>query len=103
MEKVKCFRYWSVRHLKWECSNIKVKKKKRREEEVACVARLQKAQQERRPAHSTQKKAQEYCGEWNTPPKDTLLLERGQIVREVVAMYVDCRRYKDKGVQIYEN
>jgi len=53
MEKVKCFRYWSVRHLKWECSNIKVKKKKRREEEVACVARLQKAQQERRPAHST--------------------------------------------------
>jgi len=33
MEKVKCFRYWRVSHLKWECPNIEVEKKKRREEE----------------------------------------------------------------------
>ena len=32
MEKVKCFRYWKVGHLKWECPNIEVEKKKRKKQ-----------------------------------------------------------------------
>jgi len=51
IEKVRCFRCWSVGHLKWECPNIEVGKKRRREEEAACVARPQKTQQQRRPVH----------------------------------------------------
>jgi len=37
------------------------------------------------------------------PPKGALLLERGWITKEVVVMYMDCRGYKGKGVQIYKN
>ena len=36
-------------------------------------------------------------------PKGALLLERGQITREMMAMYIDCRGCKDKGVLIYKN
>ena len=28
-EEVKCFRYWGVRHFKWECPNIEVEKRKK--------------------------------------------------------------------------
>jgi len=103
MEEVKYFRCWGVRHLKWECPNIEVKKKKRREKEAAHVARPQKAQQERRLACPIWEKVQEYCGEWNAPLEGALLLERGWIMREVVAIYVDCGGCEDKGVQTYEN
>jgi len=75
-EKVKCFRYWGVRHFKWECPNIEVEKKKKREEEMVYVTRLQKVQQERRPVYPTWEKTQEYCKEKNVPPEGTLLLER---------------------------
>jgi len=77
MEEVKCFRCWGIRYLKWKYPNIEVEKKKRREEETVCVARPQKAQQERRPVYPIWKKIQKYCGEWNAPPEGTLLLERG--------------------------
>ena len=37
------------------------------------------------------------------PPKGTLLLEREWITRETMVIYMDCRGYKGKGVQTYEN
>jgi len=37
------------------------------------------------------------------PPEGVLLLERGWLMEEEVAMYVDCRGYEDKRVQTYEN
>ena len=67
------------------------------------VARLQKAQQERRPVYPTWEKTQKYCKEKNAPPEGTLLLERRQITKETMAMYVDCRGCEGKGVQIYKN
>ena len=103
MEEVKCFRCWGVGHFKQERPNIKVEKKKRREEEAAHMARPQKAQQERRPVYPIQKKAQEYCGEWNAPPEGVLLLERGWIMKDVVTTYMDCGGCKGKRVQTYEN
>ena len=103
MEEVKCFRCWEIGYLKCKCSNIEVEKKKRREEEVAHVARLQKVQQKRRLVCPVWEKAQEYCEEESMPSKGTLLLERGQIIREMMATYVDCRGYEGKGVQTYKN
>ena len=41
-EKVKCFRYWVVKHYKWECPNIVAEKERRRREKVAYVVRPQK-------------------------------------------------------------
>jgi len=41
------------------------------------MARPQKTQQEKRPAHPTWEKVQEYCEEWSMPPEGVLLLERG--------------------------
>jgi len=38
IEEVKCFRYWSVGHFKWECPNIEVEKKRKRDEEVVMRA-----------------------------------------------------------------
>ena len=102
-EKVKYFRYWGVRHFKWECPNIEVEKKKKREEEMVYVTRLQKVQQERRPVYPTWEKTQEYCKEKNVPPEGTLLLERRQITKETMAMYVDCRGCEGKRVQICKN
>jgi len=32
-----------------------------------------------------------------------LLLERGWITREIVAMYMDCGGYESKGVQTHKN
>jgi len=46
---------------------------------------------------------QEYCGRWNMPLEGILLLKREWIIREMVAIYVDCRGYEGKGVQTYEN
>jgi len=46
---------------------------------------------------------QEYCREESMPSKSALLLERGWIMREMVAMYMDCREYKGKGVQTHKN
>jgi len=63
MEEVKYFRCWGVRHLKWECPNIEVKKKKRREKEAVHVARPQKAQQERRLACPIWEKVHSYLRE----------------------------------------
>jgi len=37
------------------------------------------------------------------PPEDTLLLKRGWLTEEVVAMYVNCGGCKDKKVQTHEN
>jgi len=79
------------------------KEKRRREEEAACMARPQKVQQQRRLVSPIQKKIQEYYGKWNVSPKGTLLLERGWITREMVAMYVNCRGYKGKKVQVHKN
>ena len=103
IEKVKCFRYWGIGHLKWECPNIEVKKKKKKEEEVVHVARLQKAQQQGRLVYPIQEKVQEYCEKWNMPPEGVILLKRGQITRETVVTYIDCGGYKSKGVQICKN
>jgi len=103
VEEVKCFRCWGVGHCKWECPNIKVERKKRREEEVAHVAKPQKAQQEKKLACPMWEKAQEYCGKESMPPQGALLLERGWITREIVAIYVDCRGCKGKGVQTHKN
>ena len=103
IEEVKCFKYWRVSHFKWECPNIEVKKKKRRKKKAVYVARLQKAQQERRLAHPIWEKVQEYCGEKSMPPKGALLLERRWIIKEMVAMYVNCRGCKGKGVQTHKN
>ena len=103
IEKVRCFRYWKIRHYKQEYPNIKVKRKRRRKEEMAHVARPQKVQQERRPACSTQEKTQEYCNKWSILPKGTLLLKRGWIIEETVVMYIDCRECKGKGIQTHKN
>ena len=54
VEEVKYFRYWEVGHYKWKYPNIE--KRRRNREEAACVARLQKAQQERRLGHPIWKK-----------------------------------------------
>ena len=48
VEEIKCFRYQGVGYYKWKYPNIKVEKKKRRDEEAAYVAKLQKAQQEKK-------------------------------------------------------
>ena len=103
MEEVKCFRCWGIGYLKWKCPNIEVKKKKRKEKKMAYVARPQKVQQERRLACSIWEKVQEYCREKSMPPKGALLLERRWIMKEMVAMYVNCRGCKGKGVQTHKN
>jgi len=36
-------------------------------------------------------------------PEGILLLERKWLIEEVVAMYINCRKYKDKKVQTYKN
>ena len=102
-EAIKCFRYWGERHYKWECPNIIAEKERRRKEKKAYVVRPQKTQQKRRLTCSIQEKTQEYCEEKSMPPEGILLLERGWLTEEVVLMYVDCRGYKGKKVQIYEN
>jgi len=66
-----------VGHYKWECPNIKVEKERRRSEEAAYAVSLQKAQQEERPACSLWRKAQEYCGERDIPPRGAALEEQG--------------------------
>ena len=102
-EKVKCFRYWEVGHCKWECPNIEVERQKKRSEQAAHVVEAQKAQQERRLAHSTWEKVQEYCDERSIPLEEVLLLERGWIIEETVVTYVECGGCEDKGVQTHEN
>ena len=102
-EEVKCFRCQGVGHLKQKYLNIEVEKKKKREKEAVYMARPQKAQQEKRPVCPIWEKAQEYCREESMLPKGTLLLERRQITREMVATYVDCGGCEGKGVQIYKN
>ena len=67
------------------------------------VARPQKAQQERWPVCPTWEKTQEYCNKQSMLPEDAFLLDKEQIIEEVVATYVDCRGYKGRGVQTYEN
>ena len=103
MKGVRCFRCWGTRHLKLECPNIEVGKRRRREEEMVYVARLQKVQQQGRPACSIQEKVQEYYKKQNIPPKNALLLEKGQITRETMATYIDCGGCKGKGVQTRKN
>ena len=103
IEEVRCFRCWSIRHLKWEYPNIKVEKKRRREEKAVYVTRPQKVQQQERLVCPTQKKVQEYCKKQNAPPKDILLLERGQITKKMVAMYMNYGGYKGKEVQTCKN
>ena len=102
-EEVKCFRCQGVGHLKQKYLNIEVEKKKKREKEAVYMARPQKAQQEKRPVRPIWEKAQKSCREENMLPKGTLLLERRQITREMVATYVDCGGCEGKGVQIYKN
>ena len=100
-EEVKYFRCQGVGHLKQKYLNIEVEKKKKREKEAVYMARPQK--QEKRPVCPIQEKAQEYCREESILPKGTLLLERRQITREMVAIYVDCGGCEGKGVQTYKN
>ena len=76
VEKVKCFRCWSVRHFKWECPNIEVEKKRKRDEEAAHMASLQKAQQGERLAHSLWRKVQKYSSTWRIPLRSTVLEQR---------------------------
>ena len=77
IEEVKCFRCWGIGHYKQECPNIEVNKKKRREKEAACVARLQKVQQEKRLVHFLWRKAQEYNGAQSMPLRSAALEQRG--------------------------
>jgi len=42
-EEVRCFRCWRVRHFKWECPNIEVKRQRRKEKKIAHVTRPQRA------------------------------------------------------------
>jgi len=58
-EEVQCFRCWRIGHYKWECPNIKMEKE-RRSKKVAYAISLQKMQQEKRPACSLWRKAQEH-------------------------------------------
>ena len=67
------------------------------------MARPQKVQQERRPVYPIWEKVQEYYREWNMPLEGALLLERRQIIREVVAIYIDCGGCEGKRIQTYEN
>ena len=46
---------------------------------------------------------QEYYKEGSMLPEGTLLLERGWLTEEVVAIYINCRGCEGKGVQTYEN
>ena len=70
---------------------------------MAYVVRLQKIQQERRLACPIQEKIWEHCDKWSMPPEGALLLDKGQIIEEVVVTYIDCRECKDKGVQTHKN
>ena len=60
-------------------------------------------QQERRLVHPIWEKAQEYYEERSMPPEGALLLERGWLIEEVVATYIDCRGCEGKGVQTHGN
>ena len=103
VKEVKCFRYWRVGHCKQECPNIKVKKQKRKSEQAVHMVGPQKVQQKRRLAHPIWKKIQEYCNKESMPPEEIFLLEKGQIIEETVATYVEYGECKNKRVQIYEN
>ena len=90
---VKCFKYGREKHQSWECSVWK------KEEKMAYAAKLQKVQQEKkRPACSTQEKVQEYCKKGSMLPEDLLLLEREQIIEEMVATYIEYEGYKSQGI-----
>ena len=102
-KEVKYFRYQGVKHYKQKYPNIVAEKERKRKKEVAYVARSQKVQQERSPVCPTQEKTQEYCEKGSMPPENTLLLKRGWLTEEVVAMYVNCRGCKDKEVQTHKN
>ena len=102
-KEVKCFRCWRVGYQKQECPNIGAERERRGKEKAAYVARLQKVQQERRPVHPIWEKVQEYYDKQSMLPEGALLLNKGWIIEEVVATYVDCEGCEGKGVQTHEN
>jgi len=74
------------------------------EEKIAHIAMLQKAQQKewrRSSAHILQQKAQEYYGEGI--PDEVCLLELGWYTKEVIVLYVEYERCRQKGYQVEEN
>jgi len=73
------------------------------EERVACVARPQKAQQEKRPAHFLQRKAQEHNDVQGMSLKGIALEERGWRTKGEIVMFVECGRCKYKSTRTEEN
>ena len=74
-KEIQYFRCWKVGHYKQECPNIEVEKKRRKKKkQYTC---------------SIWEKIQEYYKEQNIPVEGILLLERGQMIKEIVAIYID--------------
>jgi len=102
--KVECFKYGEKGHKCRECPLWKGEKKLQVVEEAACVAMLQKAQQKewrRSLAHILQQKVQEHYGEGI--PDEACLLELEWYTKEVIVLYVECKRYRQKGCHVEEN
>ena len=103
VEKVKCFRCWSVGHFKQKCPNIEVKKKRKWDKKVVYTVSLQKVQQGERPAHPLQKKAQEYSSTWRMPPRSTALEQRKQTTRQKAVTFVEYGGCNYKDTKIHKN
>jgi len=73
------------------------------EKRAACVARPQKAQQEKRLAHSLRRKVQEHSSVWGMPPKGTVLEERGWKTKEMIVTFVKCGGCEYKDTRTEEN
>ena len=102
--KVECFKYGEKGHKCRECPLWKGEKKLRVVEKAMYVAMPQKAQQKewrRSLVHVLQQKAQEYCGEGI--PDKICLLELEWYIKEVIVLYVKCKRCGRKGCHIEEN
>jgi len=63
----------------------------------------QKAQQEKRLAHSLWRKAQEYSGTQGMPPKGAALEKKGWRTKREVVTFVECGGCKYKGTKTKEN
>jgi len=101
-EEVQCFRCWRIGHYKWECPNIKMEKE-RRSKEAAYAISLQKMQQEKRPACSLWRKAQEHSSTWGMPPRSATLEQRGWTTKWEVVTFVECRGCDYEGTKTHKN
>ena len=106
VEKVQYFRYRGIGHYKQKCPNIEVEKKRRRREETTCSIKekvqQQKKVREMEPVYPNWKKVQEYYGVENVP-EDAWLLELGQMIKEVIATYIEYKWYGEKGIYWEDN